>query len=68
MASKPKLFVATPVHSEVSIHYFKACLEFQKECLTRKIPVMFQIMKSSLVTQELLPKGCFLIIEMILFE
>ena len=51
MASKPKLFVATPVHSEVSIHYFKACLEFQKECLTRKIPVMFQIMKSSLVTQ-----------------
>jgi len=46
-----RLFVATPVHSEVSIHYFKACLEFQKECFVRKIPVMFQVMKSSLVTQ-----------------
>jgi hypothetical protein len=46
-----RLFVATPVHSDVSIHYFKACLEFQKECFTRKIPVMFQVMKSSLVTQ-----------------
>jgi len=51
MASKIKLFVATPVHSDVSIHYFKACLEFQKECLSRKIPIMFQVMKSSLVTQ-----------------
>jgi len=53
MASKPaiKLFVATPVHSDVSIHYFKASLEFQKECFIRKIPVMFQVMKSSLVTQ-----------------
>jgi len=45
------IFVATPVHSDVSIHYFKACLEFQKECFVRKIPVMFQVMKSSLVTQ-----------------
>jgi hypothetical protein len=53
MVSKPsmRLFVATPVHSDVSIHYFKACLEFQKECFVRKIPVMFQVMKSSLVTQ-----------------
>ena len=46
-----RIFVATPVHSEVSIHYFKASLEFQKECFVRKIPVMFQVMKSSLVTQ-----------------
>ena len=45
------IFVATPVHSDVSIHYFKACLEFQKECFVRKIQVMFQVMKSSLVTQ-----------------
>ena len=45
------IFVATPVHSDVSIHYFKACLEFQKECFVRKLPVMFQVMKSSLVTQ-----------------
>jgi len=51
MASKPRIFVGTPVHSEVSVHYFKACLEFQKECFVRKIPVMFQVMKSSLVTQ-----------------
>jgi hypothetical protein len=46
-----RIFVGTPVHSEVSIHYFKASLEFQKECYVRKIPVMFQVMKSSLVTQ-----------------
>jgi hypothetical protein len=46
-----KIFVGTPVHSDVSIHYFKASLEFQKECFVRKIPVMFQVMKSSLVTQ-----------------
>jgi len=45
------IFVGTPVHSDVSIHYFTACLEFQKECFVRKIPVMFQVMKSSLVTQ-----------------
>lgn len=51
MESKPRILVATPVHSDVSIHYFKACLEFQKECFVRKIPVMFQVMKSSLVTQ-----------------
>jgi hypothetical protein len=51
MASKISIFVGTPVHSDVSIHYFKACLEFQKDCLARKIPVMFQVMKSSLVTQ-----------------
>jgi len=52
MASSPiSIFVGTPVHSDVSIHYFKACLEFQKECFVRKIPVMFQVMKSSLVTQ-----------------
>ena len=50
-SSPISLFVATPVHSDVSIHYFKACLEFQKECFVRKIPVMFQVMKSSLVTQ-----------------
>jgi len=53
MASKApvRIFVGTPVHSDVSIHFFKACLEFQKECFVRKIPIMFQVMKSSLVTQ-----------------
>tara|TARA_R110000803_G_scaffold144041_1_gene209980 strand:+ start:4893 stop:5747 length:855 start_codon:yes stop_codon:yes gene_type:complete len=45
------IFVATPVHSEVSIHYTQSLLEFQKACLYKKIPVVFQLMKSSLVTQ-----------------
>ena len=49
--SPVRIFVGTPVHSDVSIHFFKACLEFQKECFVRKIPIMFQVMKSSLVTQ-----------------
>ena len=45
------IFVATPVHSEVSIHYTQACLEFQKQCMKNNVMVMFQLMKSSLVTQ-----------------
>ncbi len=45
------LFVGTPVHSEVSIHYAQACLELQKYAFLRKRKVMFQLMKSSLVTQ-----------------
>jgi hypothetical protein len=55
--NKPKeykkfsIFVATPVHSEVSIHFTQACLEFQKQCMRNNILVMFQLMKSSLVTQ-----------------
>jgi|TARA_Y100000114_G_scaffold140701_1_gene145847 hypothetical protein len=51
---KPKkfsIFVATPVHSEVSIHYFQACLEFQKHCISNNIQASFQVMKSSLITQ-----------------
>jgi|TARA_R110000822_G_C15190372_1_gene481295 hypothetical protein len=44
------LFVATPVHSEVSIHYAQALLELQKVCMSKKIPIAFQLMKSSLVT------------------
>jgi glutaminase len=52
---KPKgkfsIFVATPVHSDVSLHYFQACLEFQKHCIKNNILVSFQVMKSSLVTQ-----------------
>lgn len=45
------LFVATPVHSDCSIHYTQALLELQKVCLSKGIPVTFQLMKSSLVTQ-----------------
>ena len=52
---KPKkfsIFVATPVHSEVSIHYFQACLEFQKHCVSNNIQASFQVMKSSLVNSR----------------
>lgn len=49
--NKKSLMVCTPIHSEVSMHYMKACLDLQKECLLNKIKVTFQLMKSSLVTQ-----------------
>ena len=45
------LFVATPVHSEVCLHYMKSCLDLQKECLLNSTSITFQLMKSSLVTQ-----------------
>ena len=45
------IFVATPVHSECSIHYTQALIELQKLCFSKNIPVTFQLMKSSLVTQ-----------------
>ena len=45
------IFVATPVHSECSIHYTQALLDFQKWAFKEKVRVSFQIMKSSLVTQ-----------------
>ena len=51
---KPKkfsIFVATPCHSDVSLHYFQACLEFQKVCMKNDVLASFQVMKSSLVTQ-----------------
>jgi hypothetical protein len=51
---KPKkisIFVATPVYNDVSIHYFQACLDFQRHCITNDIQASFQVMKSSLVTQ-----------------
>jgi hypothetical protein len=49
--SQINIFVGTPVHSEVSIHYTQALLEFQQACFKEKIKVSFQLMKSSLVTQ-----------------
>ena len=45
------IFVATPVHSECSIHYTQSLLEFQRYCYEKKIGVTFQLFKSSLVTQ-----------------
>ena len=46
-----KIFVGSPVHSDVSMHYTQALLEFQSACMKKKIPVEFQLIKSSLVTQ-----------------
>ena len=48
---KYKIFVATPVHSECSIHYTQALLKFQKQCMMNGIMVSFSLLKSSLVTQ-----------------
>ena len=45
------LFVGTPVHSEVSIHYAQCLLEIQKYFFKKDIPSTFQLHKSSLVTQ-----------------
>ena len=49
--SKYKIFVATPCHSEVSIHYTQSVLELQRLSTTKDIPIVFQMFKSSLVTQ-----------------
>tara|TARA_R100000988_G_scaffold101697_1_gene75144 strand:- start:1498 stop:2331 length:834 start_codon:yes stop_codon:yes gene_type:complete len=51
--TKPKvwLYVATPVHSDVSIHYTQSLLDIQKVCMKRNIATTFQLVKSSLVTQ-----------------
>jgi len=46
-----KIFVATPVHSECSIHYTQALLKFQQQCMMNNILVSFSLLKSSLITQ-----------------
>ena len=46
-----RIFLATPVHSDVSIHYMQSCLQFQQKCLANGVLVSFSLMKSSLVTQ-----------------
>ena len=50
-SSNISIMVCTPVHSEVSIHYTQALLEFQKVCMLKNIFVSFTLLKSSLVTQ-----------------
>ena len=45
------ILVCTPVHSECSIHYTQALLEFQVACMQKNILVSFLLLKSSLVTQ-----------------
>jgi len=49
--SKPTIYVATPVHSECSIHYTQSLLKFQQNCMLSGILVSFSLLKSSLVTQ-----------------
>jgi hypothetical protein len=46
-----RIYVATPVHSECSIHYTQALLKFQQYCMLNGITVSFSLLKSSLVTQ-----------------
>jgi len=46
-----KLFVATPCHSEVSMHYAQSILVLQQECMQKGIMVSFSLIKSSLVQQ-----------------
>ena len=52
---KPKapysIFVATPVHSDCSIHYAQALLEFQKLATEKNVETQFCLLKSSLITQ-----------------
>ena len=49
--SSYSIFVATPVHSECSIHYTQALLEFQKLSLEKELKHNISLMKSSLITQ-----------------
>lgn len=51
VSKTPSIFVATPVHSECSIHYTQALLAFQQRCMVNGILVSFSLLKSSLVTQ-----------------
>ena len=46
-----RIYVATPVHSECSIHYTQALLKFQQACMMNGIMASFSLLKSSLVTQ-----------------
>lgn len=48
---KPHLYVGTPCHSEVSLHYVEALLNLNSECFHRKVKANYSIIKSSLVTQ-----------------
>ena len=45
------LFIGTPCHSEVSLHYVNALISLTEYCFKRKIPIEFSLIKSSLVTQ-----------------
>ena len=40
-----EVYVATPVHSEVSINYTQALIEIQQECFKKKLKVSFHLVK-----------------------
>tara|TARA_R100001163_G_C5051268_1_gene188055 strand:- start:123 stop:935 length:813 start_codon:yes stop_codon:yes gene_type:complete len=46
-----RLFVATPVHSDVTIHYMQSVIKLQTMCHQKNVSFTLQLMKSSLVTQ-----------------
>jgi hypothetical protein len=46
-----KLFVSSPTYGHVSMYYLRALLELQSYCNKLKLPIMFHILQSSLVTQ-----------------
>ena len=37
MKEKVKIYLATPVHSDVSIHYMQSVVRFQAECYNQNI-------------------------------
>ncbi|NTW91332.1 MAG: hypothetical protein HGA35_05330 [Erysipelotrichaceae bacterium] len=41
-----RIYVATPVHSDCSIHYTQALLKFQQSCMMNNIMVSFSLLKS----------------------
>ena len=44
-SSVPHIYVATPVHDQVSIHFTQSILDFQKYCFQNKLKVTFQLVK-----------------------
>jgi hypothetical protein len=46
------LFVATPVHSNVSMHYMSACLNLQNYFVKNNIPIQFCLKQDSVITQN----------------
>lgn len=48
---KLRILLATPVHSDVSVHYFLSVINFINKCTVNKINLNVVINKSSLVTQ-----------------
>ena len=51
MTENIKLYLATPVHSDVSMHYTQSVVRLQTECYKKGIEFTLELMKSSLVTQ-----------------